>query len=494
MENRQTLFNITSTNKVADNQSDLRSKINTTILKKYRWRLFIDGSDQLHTDDPYYYDKQRSNGTHEPGYHDSMQGAFTAMLQTLHAPLSLPLIVKLHDLTISGVTFTSGSTAVERMGIRTRHVIFRLDTESTLAGIEDILVNYKELATIKHNVTRVSMANISPTEVYQLIHTKKEVFVRADPITIQTQPFSKEKGQLLKNSVTQKLSKLISAYHHEMSLAKTEKEKILAILRFAHTADLLHPFIDANIRTFVFIIVNKLLLEQGQVLPIFYDPNEFDCLSTDELYERFLSAQRQWLVVAAKEGDLELLEAMLQSGMMHTASDEEKLALFNNAIIEAITNHHKYIVAALIKYVNVQLYIRVGKVLLTPLQYAVLCEDYASIKLLTNAGAAVDAFLHGTNSTPLMMAINENRTKLVACLLECGANLFIQTPQKVSAFQLALDSNNASLINLIFNHLKPTTPLTSIIHQSSLYQSHLDVSSTSSTVENPQYVDKKPKI
>lgn len=105
------------------------------------------------------------------------------------------------------------------------------------------------------------------------------------------------------------LQNLIEEYYERIRLAQGNLVEIIyAIAKFAHQADILHPFCDGNVRTFVFLIVNKLLLENELLPAIFADPNRFDGYSIYELCLEIINGQKAWLFVAAKEGYLDLAQ------------------------------------------------------------------------------------------------------------------------------------------------------------------------------------------
>lgn len=69
-----------------------------------------------------------------------------------------------------------------------------------------------------------------------------------------------------------------------MKNAKTEDDKLALIAEFVMTLEILHFFMDGNQRTTVFVILNKLLIENGLTPVIMPDPSVFDgYMSSKEL-------------------------------------------------------------------------------------------------------------------------------------------------------------------------------------------------------------------
>lgn len=73
------------------------------------------------------------------------------------------------------------------------------------------------------------------------------------------------------------VDKLIAEYYANLDQAQDNpEEKLLAIVRFIRKIEIAHPFVDYNQRLFVFIVLNKLLLENGFLPVILRSPYIFD--------------------------------------------------------------------------------------------------------------------------------------------------------------------------------------------------------------------------
>ncbi|CAM3045539.1 ankyrin repeat-containing protein [Legionella steigerwaltii] len=79
------------------------------------------------------------------------------------------------------------------------------------------------------------------------------------------------------------LEAITQSYNKEIKDAKTLDEKLQVIAKHIRYYEVLHPFKDANGRTFVNNLLNILLMQQGLPPATFYEPNVFDLYSADEL-------------------------------------------------------------------------------------------------------------------------------------------------------------------------------------------------------------------
>jgi hypothetical protein len=66
------------------------------------------------------------------------------------------------------------------------------------------------------------------------------------------------------------MKKLILDFNKNIKLQKTAEEKIKLMINLVYMLEHLHPFIDANLRTFVNCLLIHLLLQQGYPPPIFF--------------------------------------------------------------------------------------------------------------------------------------------------------------------------------------------------------------------------------
>ena len=72
------------------------------------------------------------------------------------------------------------------------------------------------------------------------------------------------------------LNYYIKAYETSLAQARDDNDKLLAIVRIIRAFEIAHPFADCNQRVFVFLLLNKLLLQNGFLPVILEDPWVFN--------------------------------------------------------------------------------------------------------------------------------------------------------------------------------------------------------------------------
>ena len=121
-------------------------------------------------------------------------------------------------------------------------------------------------------------------------------------------------------AMTKSLNFLLQTYQYALYHADTPEEKLTAIVTFVQDCDQLHPFIDVNIRSFVFILLNHLLIMNGFPPSIMHDPNHFDGFSVAELVKEVIHGMKIVLAMATHEIEFEYTTDMLFAEL----SEEEK--------------------------------------------------------------------------------------------------------------------------------------------------------------------------
>jgi hypothetical protein len=100
------------------------------------------------------------------------------------------------------------------------------------------------------------------------------------------------------------MADLIEEYKTAQIAAKTPLEKLRSIVTFIRDSEQLHPFLDANCRTFPMVTFPYLCMENGLPPPIQKDPNYFDCLSIDQLLELAIDGMQNTMKMARGEKEL----------------------------------------------------------------------------------------------------------------------------------------------------------------------------------------------
>jgi hypothetical protein len=86
-----------------------------------------------------------------------------------------------------------------------------------------------------------------------------------------------------RTEVYSSLVKIVCNYQKEIALALNKNEKLLIIAKHIQHFERLHPFSDLNGRTFVNLLLNRMLMQNEFSVAIFEEPNLFDFYSGAEL-------------------------------------------------------------------------------------------------------------------------------------------------------------------------------------------------------------------
>jgi hypothetical protein len=241
---------------VAD--KDLMSKAHT---------LVIDG-DQLTK--PLGQALGRWRFENERGYLAGMLKGFNLMLTTLNTKFDANMLKDFHDAAIGGV-----------------HDRDRFDSSSAMdRGYRDGAVQFGLVANDNCTAEGLKEFQASPKKT-------------SDWITV-TPPKGQESGMLVANEKTpqqcaRKAQEIINAYHMEISDADGDEDGILAaITRCCQDLDQHHLFSDGNARTLGFLVMNKLLLQNGLRPVVLEDPNRIDMNSIDELVAEIKKSQAKF--------------------------------------------------------------------------------------------------------------------------------------------------------------------------------------------------------
>jgi hypothetical protein len=286
-----------------------------SILKgQHRWRLFIDGCRQKETN-PLIFDRN------EPGYHNQMYKAFLLMEKTLTAPLSIDLIMALHDFAVKGV----GGQIRSASG-------FDDNPRETSCGLRSSNATPKGLTQLFQEFSSFTRPLVDCHFLRECtLEETLKVFIEA-PSYACVQRY----GMLLdEKQLREKLQEFIDEYHHSIAIAQNDPELILkAIATFVHKGNVLHPFKDGNTRTFVFLIANKLLLQNNFSPAIFENPNKFDGYSTEELFivmkQALEKAKSYGFTAVSPKLTAELPSENVRIGAFITEGHQTMHSLFSN--------------------------------------------------------------------------------------------------------------------------------------------------------------------
>ncbi len=283
------------------------------------WRLFIDFNRQrdIATEDqvsPDGFDER------EPGYLKSLFHAFDDMLQNINEPLSLDSIIRSHDLAIS---FTIERLIMDtpngyepyyqefEKGLRYDDVCsLGLVTQGPMCNCtrkglqellekiirQEVLVDITYFESVGSAIQHITKLPISDNELDSLFQLATEGKLQLE------QPIDKL------DVIQHKMNTVIASYNREIDLATTEDKKLSLIANVIQIFDLIHPFTDANARTFVLMQLNKLLIKSGFSPAILVNPNITAALSNAELVQEIKQGMHrfQTLQLAEQESTIYL--------------------------------------------------------------------------------------------------------------------------------------------------------------------------------------------
>lgn len=205
------------------------------------WRLFIDAEKQL-TEIGWLDFECR-----EPGYLKAMLNAWTFLINGINEPLTLTLIQQLH-------AACSGS-------------VENLNDDHAGSG------RFREDAT---GFGLIYNSNVSARGLIEILDNIKDKPYEIKELRLEVPKLSSEEIEKIATIA-------IDQYGTNITLASEPIEKLRSIIEFIVNLERMHPFADANTRTFSMLLLNRELIRQGFSPTILYDPNRMAGYSVDEL-------------------------------------------------------------------------------------------------------------------------------------------------------------------------------------------------------------------
>ncbi|MDQ7045010.1 MAG: Fic family protein [Sulfurimonas sp.] len=257
------------------------------------FRFFVDG--RLYT---------KENGwegyeNRQPGCIKGMSLAYTHMLNNfeLKDGLTLEYISKLHDLTFFNIDKKLRKNRYPGE-VREFRISFLIKPVVTKEGIKELMGDRALTDAFKKGIRDCNNAE----DIYNaIINGKKiryisevgELSYELNQASLDKEPkdlYLQARAQVKKN-ITQKLISIIDEYNKIINTLKKE-EKLYFIVDVVKSLDRLHPFVDGNIRVFVTILLNHLLMLNDFYPVIFEEPSIFDAYSTNEILVEIEKGQK----------------------------------------------------------------------------------------------------------------------------------------------------------------------------------------------------------
>jgi len=252
------------------------------------WRFFIDGvlqNGEERKDREDLLPIQRRAGwpqfENERGYLKGMCNAFAFSLKNPDA-LSVDFIKDLHSYATNNVDLK----LYKQESKESNKGNFRSDDQDELScglgrsntteeGIFELLKTIRDDANYIYigNFDLSSMfchENLQNKDDTQLKEHAKQIFSRTKEHRAE---YAVYMSPLSAGKIEELVADCITEYQQEIKKAKNNEEIIRTIAIFIHGIELIHPFVDANTRTFSMLLLNHLLLQNGLLPAMLFYPN-----------------------------------------------------------------------------------------------------------------------------------------------------------------------------------------------------------------------------
>jgi|GEM_PF-2333867 len=362
------------------------------------WKFFIDRP-FWSNNEPLLFDKQDS-----PGYLKALSKAFYTMLAYIDKPLTIELIIGLHDLAyhdskderfgfaVYGSSLLSYRSfkydanwqdgieeLVDTMRVNrtlrftkinnNKPIPIDIDfnkstkeiTKELIFGAFDKLKEFADcfMATntfikTKYGVDLNQIDN-SP-DLKKICDTmtpsdKEEFYRYENQLKKIAEDYSNEVIHLERKSpigeVLNQIQSFIDDYNCNLQAANNEREQIATIVKLIVNMHQYHPFPDGNGRTFIFLLLNKLLLQNGLLPTLVMEPHRFSSSSVEQLTDDVIEGQETFKKLCRPlEENSETITAYLEKELNIT--EKEKFFFtcaidFNSNSVEHELFDKKYI-------------------------------------------------------------------------------------------------------------------------------------------------------
>ena len=294
------------------------------------FRFFVDG--RFHKK----YRGWRGYEENESGSVMGMLNAYTLMFQNfdLSGGLTTNYIRALHYTCMSNVsTKNRKSTPGELRFLDAGINLFR--SNSTLANVTELLDQRRGDGNwiFYAEKYRHPAESFTPEEFLQILEQEGRLRYRLwyPNLSEQQQKDLNESRNLvdyykvkhyIQMCFAQRADDIVEHYNVEIAVANDDRQRLVAISRVVRDLELLHPFPDGNGRTFVALLMNHLLLVNGFLPAILWDPNIDAELSVGEFADEISRGIENTLILLADP------TAILYGYSIQEASEEEIRTFF----------------------------------------------------------------------------------------------------------------------------------------------------------------------
>lgn len=328
--------NIVVQNENKSSQTQISSETKESLLREFtsihetlKWKLIMDG--RFHyANNPLACDEGRAGANCEPRYKNSMINAlkYTFDDNCMTKKLDADLYLDLHKKAINGVSPQGAEfeywATYNVANFRTAHKSNPLEQVgfSLEMGINFSEKGKKQYGKKGQNslwqsdqLFKVNNDDFSPGGILVGIMVLGEEiplsrFFPPDPLTDES---IKKAVNLIFEEYYSKLSELKEKGVVEGTLisenASTEDKKLEIIIRICQNLDQLHAFRDGNIRTIVFLVMQRMPMENGLSPTIFDDPNCIDLKSVEEIMQELKEGQETYKKIVKESNQIKQKES-----------------------------------------------------------------------------------------------------------------------------------------------------------------------------------------
>ena len=290
--------------------------------KDLKWKMVIDAKFHNTSQGSMIFDEGGENHLgetvdKEPGYLQAMLKAWNFMIDSIRAnqPLNVYLYESFHRISLTDVSTGYDDNQFlnywRNGGYSTRFSLCNYNNlkNYTIDGFKEFFYKCKSGWDFEKelNSCKITLDNKN----YYPITSKIEEFIthvtrhKDDWLgyffgcNFETSDDSKEFADKVFKGYYKKLEELKSKNKVDDSLisdeSSLEDKKLEIIIRVCQALDQAHVFWDGNIRTVVFITMNKMLIENGLNPTCMYDPNTLDCTDVRTLIQQVKDGQAYFL-------------------------------------------------------------------------------------------------------------------------------------------------------------------------------------------------------
>lgn len=248
--------------------------------KENYWKILIDG--KVHArDDKHFYDRSK-------GFMGSMMKGLTRIVRNVDMPLTTAFVQSLHQDATALVTTETRifddvpiqPNNLQETGLKQSPNAWGVTKDYSEAGM-------RELEALRAELDRV--AGIPPG-----YFGEENMRFPREPDRVIQWSAGKTRGDELQTTVTTLMNHVISKAYREIEAADGDQDQVIgAIIDCCRGLGIIHPFKDANGRLIMFMVLNKMLMEQGLPPTILEDQGYMVGKSKAELTRLIKAGQQQ---------------------------------------------------------------------------------------------------------------------------------------------------------------------------------------------------------